>query len=137
MIDPSLPLQAALVAAIKAAGSVVGQKVYDKVPTTNGIVPESLYPFVSLGPMSALDQSDTCHSVAEVSAQIDVWSRAVGGVQAKEIAALVLVALDAPLTVTGFAVVVHEVEIVRYGREPDGLTSRAIISMRYELTPTA
>lgn len=137
MIDPSLPLQAALVAAIKGAATAAANRVYDKVPTTNGIVPDNLYPFVSLGPASALDQSDGCHAVSEVVAQIDVWSRAVGGVEAKQIAALILVAVDAPLTVAGFAVLIHEVEIVRYGREPDGLTSRAIISMRYELTPTA
>ncbi len=135
MIDPALPLQDAIVAAGRAAGSAAAARIYDRVPTTKGVVPEALFPFASLGAMQVLNVGNSCGEEAEVFTSLDVWSRAVGYVEVKSVAADLVVALAAPMTVEGFRVVIQDVEDINYRREPDGLTSRAIIGLRYSLVP--
>ena len=141
MIDPSLPLQAAIVAALKASipvTALIGTRIYDKVPTNQaGQPPADIYPYASFGPISPNDDSDTCHDGAEVFVQIDCWSRSVGGVECKRIGAAILLELDRPLTVAGFKVAIHEVESARYPKPSDGLTSQGILTFRYVLDPTS
>lgn len=137
MIDPSLPVQGALVTTIKAAGTPVAQRVYDRVPTTNGIVPDNLYPFASLGAVQVLNEGNGCGDQATVYLYLDVWSRAVGYPEVRQCVAAICAVLTTSLTITGFRVVVQDIEDINYRREPDGLTSRAIIGLRFSLVPTA
>lgn len=144
MIDGQLALQAALLAAAKASPAVtdiIGAapcRFYDRVPTnTSGVVPADLFPYVSFGPFQTMDDSDTCHDGCEVFAQIDAWSRAVGFPEVRTLAKALVAVLDQALIVAGFTVVVHEVETLQTQREGDGLTSRAIIRLRYVLAPSA
>ena len=141
MIDAQLPLQAAIVAAIKAdpaLNALIVGRVYDRVPTNSatGHV-TSLFPYVSLGPMQSVDASDDCHDGVEVFVDVSGWSRDVGSVEAKQIGARLCAVLDAALTVSGFEVIVHEIQSVRTGRELDGLTTRALLQLRYVLAPVA
>lgn len=133
MSDPSLELQGALVAALKATGalpSVVGGRVYDAVPAN------AAFPYLSLGDCQVLPDKSGCIDGAEVYPQIDVWSRAVGYPEVKTIAKAVLLKLDdQPLVVAGFNVVVFEVQGVQYLRDPDGLTRHAAITLHGILTP--
>src|SRR4051812_40258662 len=99
MSDPSLEMQAAVVAALKQSGAlpaVVGARIYDSVP------PNATFPYVSLGDCQVLPDKADCIDGAELSLQIDVWSRAVGYPEAKTIAKAILAKLDdRPLTIAG------------------------------------
>jgi hypothetical protein len=133
MSDPSLELQAALVAALKTAGAlpaVVGGRVYDAVPAN------AVFPYISLGDMQILPDKAGCIDGAEVYPQIDVWSRAVGYPEVKTITKAVLLKLDdQPIVVAGFNVVVFEVQSVQYLRDPDGLTRHAAVTLHGIFTP--
>lgn len=138
MIDAQLPLQAAIVSAVKAdvgLGAVIGDRIYDKVPTNSAGVVTATFPYCSFGPMQSVPSDDECHDGVEVFVQIDAWSRAVGTVECRSIVAGLTRLLDAALTVTGFEVVTFEVQSARTSREADGLTSRGIVQLRYELVP--
>jgi hypothetical protein len=129
MSDPSLELQAALVAALKAIPIADG-RIYDAVPTS------ATFPYVSLGDCQVLPDKADCLDGVEVYPQIDVWSRSVGYPEVKTITKAVLAALDdQPISVDGFNVVVFEVQDVRYLRDPDGLSRHAAITFHGILTP--
>lgn len=139
MIDPSLPLQAALFTAldVTAVRAIIGNpaRVFDNVPrNTDGSV-AATFPYASFGPAQPVNDGNSCGEQTEVYQQLDLWSRAVGYVEVKRLGAAVCVALNAALTVAGFRVVVQHIEDVNYRREPDGLTSRGIVSLRVSLVP--
>lgn len=140
MKDPQLPLQAAMLAAAKASapvtafiGSGTAIRFYDRTPAAANIV----YPMVTFGPMQTIPDYDSCGHLSEVSVQIDCWSMAVGYPEVKALAAALVDALDASLTVAGWVVVLFEVRSNQTRREADNLTSRAILSLRYVLRPAA
>lgn len=127
MRDPSLPLQDALIKALRAEGvlPIVGERVYDQVQS------KPTYPYVSLGDGQVLPDKAECIDGVEVSLQIDVWSRGVGYVEAKQIGAAIIEVLDdQPLTVDGFNVTVFELSDAQYLRDPDGLTRHGAITFR-------
>lgn len=133
MSDPSLDLQAAMVAALKAPGAlpaVVGGRVYDAVPAN------AVFPYLSLGDCQVIPDKSACIDGVEVYPQIDVWSRAVGYPETKTITKAVLAALDdQPIVVAGFNVVVFQFQSVQYFRDPDGLSRHAAITLHGILTP--
>jgi Protein of unknown function (DUF3168) len=132
--DPSLEMQAAIVAALKQGGALplaVGGRVFDKVPTG------AAFPYVSLGPVQVLPDKAGCIDGAEVIQQIDVWSREPGYPEAKRIAAAIVARLDdQPLNVDGHDAIVFEHVDTHYLRDPDGLTSHAVINFRSLIFPT-
>jgi len=134
MIDASLPLQAAVVAALKSSAELtplIAGRVYDRPPAS------PVAPYITLGSGQSIDDSDACHALVECYLQVDCWSEAVGYPEVKRIGAAAVKALNAPLVVTGFKVIIHRVEGLTYQREADNLTSRAIIRLRYDLQATA
>lgn len=128
MSDPSYALQIALMAALKVDDvlpAAVGGRVYDSVP------PSATFPYVTLGDGQVLPDKAGCIDGVEVSLQVDVWSRAVGYGEAKQIGAAIVAALDdQSLAVDGFNVTVFELEAVRYLRDPDGRTRHGAITFR-------
>ncbi|MCK1684246.1 DUF3168 domain-containing protein [Bradyrhizobium sp. 147] len=128
MSDPSLPLQNALIEALRADGVLpasVGKRVYDQVPGA------PTYPLVTLGDGQVLPDKAECIDGVEIFLQVDVWSRKVGYFETKQIAAAVIAALDdQALTVDGFNVTVFELSSVQYMRDPDGQTRHAAITFR-------
>lgn len=128
MSDPSLPLQDALIKALRANGvlpAVVAGRVYDQVP---GL---PTYPLVTLGDCQVLPDKAECIDGVEMFPQVDVWSRKVGYAEAKEIGAAIVAALDdQPLSVAGFNVTVFELSSAQYMRDPDGLTRHGAITFR-------
>lgn len=133
MIDLSLPLQAAIVKALKEDATLAGLiegRVYDRVP------PLAKAPYVTVGDTQAVDDSDGCRSLADYWTQIDAWSEAVGYPEVKRMGAAAVGALNIKLPIAGGVVIIHRVE-VRYGREADNLTSRAIIRARYTIQAQA
>lgn len=137
MIDPSLPLQTAIFAALTANGALpvsVGGRVYDEAPQN------SVTPYVSLGDCQVLPDKAGCIDGAECFPIIDVWSTYKGYAEAKTIAAAVLAKLDDKpenLTVSGFNVIVFELNTYQPLRDPDGITRRVSITFRALLSPTA
>lgn len=135
MLDPSVQLQAAIVAALKATGAlpdVVEGRVYDEPPTA------PTFPYVTLGDCQVLPDKATCYDGTECYPIIDVWSRTTSYGQAKTIAAAVLAKLDdqtANLVMTGFTAVVFELHDYRPMRDPDGLTRRVNITFRALVSP--
>lgn len=131
MSDPSLPLQATLVAMLKGnIGTAVGNRVYDSPPAN----PQ--FPYVTLGDCQVLPDKADCIDGTECFPVIDVWSRAVGYPETKTIAAEVVSVLDdQPLTVAGFEVTVFELHNLQYLRDPDGLTHHASITFRALIQP--
>ena len=124
-MSPTVELQAAIVAALKTAPAVaarIGNRVYDSVP------PKPVFPYVSFGPSDELSENADCIEGADIAIQIDVWSRAVGSAEAKEIASLVARVLDdADLALAVNALVYFNHEATTVVRDPDGLTTHAVV----------
>lgn len=136
MKDPSLPVQAAIFAALTTAlGAGVG--VYDHVPRDPAGKVTAAFPYVHIGEDQAVSDADQCHDPSTLFATIHVWSRAVGKVEAKTLMAACLLALDVKLTVAGFEVIGHLVEDVRHLDGGDGVSSHSVATLRYRLGPTA
>lgn len=134
MIDAQLPLQAAVVSALtidSAVSAIIAGRVYDRAPHEPGSS------YITLGAAQSVDDSDSCHNLVTCYLDIDCWSEAVGFPEVKRLGAAAARALDVDLVVSGFRVVMRRVERVIYQREADGLTSRAIIRLRYDLQATA
>lgn len=129
-IDPALPLQGALIAAIKAIPTSAGNNVFDTVPASNP------YPRVTVGIGQGIPELADCRDATESVLQVDAWSRAVGYPEVKTIADKIRERLhDGELTVTGHKVELMLVELSDYSRDPDGLTSRARLSLRIVSSP--
>lgn len=130
MIDPSLPLHAALRAALIADATLQatvsgGVPVYDRVPAG------AATPYIHVRSMTPVDDGNSCADAADVTVDIDVWSEAVGQVEAKTIGKAVVDVLDAPLDLDGFRCVVGHAVSAVYSTESDGLTTRGALSFRY------
>lgn len=103
MSDSSLPVQAAIVAALKADAEVaglVGARVYDRAPEAVA------FPYVSFGPEAGEPFDAAALSGWDATIQIDTWSRKGGRVEAKAIMAAISARLHrGALTVAGHALV--------------------------------
>ena len=129
--DPSLALQAAFVAAIKALNTEAGARVYDRVPKSNGTIASGTFPYVALGTGSVLNNQADCYDGSDVSLTVHVWSRAVGWPEAKRIADAIRTGLNnAELTLTGHTLELLTLDRVDYLNDPDGLTSHAALTFR-------
>lgn len=126
MSDPSLALQKALVAALKADGALSGDvAVYDSVPA------DASFPYVSFGPSQILPDQEDCIDGAEVIQQVDVWSRKPGYPECRQIAAAVVAAVDdKDLALDAHRMILIEHQGTNYLREQDGLTSHAAVTFR-------
>ena len=127
MADPDLELQGEIVKALKADPVVLGlvdARIYDSIP------PAVMFPYVSFGPSDLVSEDAECVTAYAGFHQLDVWSRGVGFPEVKAIAAAVRDALhDAPLALPSNALVFIEHRSTHYVRDPDGLTSHAIIQL--------
>jgi hypothetical protein len=124
MSDPSLALQAAIVAAL-AGTTEAGTNVYDQVPATDA------FPRITVGEGQTVGNFADCYDGSEVYLDVHVWSREVGFPEAKRIASAVRSALhDAPLTLTGHTLELLQFRDARYLRDPDGRTSHVAMTFR-------
>jgi len=134
MTDPSLAMQGAIVAALKASVAVTAliggpteARIFDRVPE------KQVFPYIAFGPAQVIQQDATCIDGSEVYQQIDVWSRLPGFPECKRVAEAVREALhrlDATFGDLGFEI---EHQFTNYLRDPDGLTSHAVLSFRAEI----
>lgn len=130
MSDPSLAVQGALVARLKALATAAGSRVFDRVEKDRD------FPYITVGPGQTVPMDETCWDASEVFAQVDVWSRAVGFPEAKVIAGAIRIALhDQALTIPGHICDRVEVRSIDFSRDPDGLTNRARIDLLITTQP--
>lgn len=136
MSDPSLPLQAAFVAACKALDTPAGPRVYDSVPRgTTGAV-TATFPFIAFASPDATPIDEDCKDRTDTTIVLDVWSRAVGFPEAKGIAT----ALRARFHEGALAVTSHVVDRMYVERtdsilDKDGLTRRVRLTINVQTTP--
>lgn len=126
MASPSLELQGAIVARLKTSSDVtasIGGRVYDAVPTN------AVFPYVTVGEGEETSEDVDCIDGFEISLDIDVWSRAVGFPEAKRIAQEIRASLkSSDLSLTENALVFFRHRQTRFMRDPDGLTSHAVMT---------
>ena len=134
-MSAALALQGAIIAALKASApvtAIVADRVYDHVPrnpATEALT--AAFPFVAISDWQELSDDADCIDGAEVIVTIDAWSRAVGFPEVHRLAAAVKRALhEADLDLGDTALVMIEHDGTRTLRDPDGLTSHAVITFR-------
>jgi hypothetical protein len=137
VIDPAAPLQKAQFealkndTAIKTFFGVSAPRIYDRPPK------DPKFPYVTIGDDQVIDDRAEGLDASEVFTRTHVWSKDVGVVEAKRLAALVANALDAELTIEGHRVVEHAVESIQPGAASDPLISHRIVEHRYLTEPTS
>ena len=129
MSDPSLELQACITRTLKnnsGVQAVVGQRVYDEVPSN------PTFPYISLGDNQVLPDKADCIDGTEVFWQIDGWARDPTYPMTKSISKAVVAALDdQTLTISGYTAVVAEINRIDYLHDPDGITRHVAINFRF------
>jgi len=125
MKSPTNQLVKAIIARLvadKDVASYVDERIYTRVPK------EEEFPYISLPSMESRSILADCLDLAEVTIQIDVWSREPGFEELREIAEAVRGALhnvDLPLTSHACIYLIHEQTHEMY--DPDGTTTHAAI----------
>ncbi|MGO1160544.1 DUF3168 domain-containing protein [Brucella sp. C7-11G] len=104
-------------------------RVYDRVPSTKGQV-TAQFPYVSFGPVNVVDDSADCVDGETHTIQLDVWSRALGQVECKNIVDGIRKALNrSQPEFAENALVAVNIPICQIVRDPDGLTTHGIIQV--------
>jgi hypothetical protein len=127
MADPSLALQDALVATLRAGSPPeLDARVYDSAP------PDASFPYVTVGDdQVTADHAECLEGSVEIATNVHVWSRGVGKVEAKQIAGWIVATLNyAPLTLVGYRLVLIEHDGTHHLGDPDGLTSHSVVTFR-------
>lgn len=122
-------LQKAIVGRLKANAdldTLIGGRVYDRVPA------DAPRPYVHIRNFQTVDDSAECVDGAEVYIDLDVWSSAVGKIEASRAAAAIRKALNfAPLVLDEpYALAEIEHRDTNVGDGGDGILSRARLSFR-------
>ena len=101
--------------------------VFSDVPEING-EDNARFPYVTFGPDVETSWDTKTDFGAEVSIQIDVWSRSAGYAEVKQVAALIYRRLHyQPLNVAGVHVIYLRCESLTTSLDPDGHTRRALM----------
>ncbi|MCJ8051673.1 DUF3168 domain-containing protein [Shinella curvata] len=127
-MSPEYELQAAIVTLLKADASLMNlvNGVYDQPPTTAWATPKEGY--VTIGEAQFIRDDATCLEGGDVYLTLHTWSRKVGFPAVKEIAFAVSESLHmAPLVLASWRLVSIMHRQTRVFRDPDGLTSHAVI----------
>jgi len=127
-MSPELELQGVIVARLKADAGLMAQVngVYDEPPDSRWDEPKLGH--VTIGEAQFIRDDATCIEGGDVYLTLHAWSRKVGFPAVKEIAFAVSESLHmAPLTLASWRLVSIMHRQTRVFRDPDGLTSHAVI----------
>lgn len=140
MTEPSLALQDAIEARLRADADLIAAmgeraRIYTEAAPT-----DTPFPYVVLGEDQVVDDSTECADSVEVFTTIHVWARNSADVgasrrQAKTIAGAIRRALKAALAVEDFVVVSQDFETARHLTDPDGRSAHSIVTHRFLLDP--
>jgi Protein of unknown function (DUF3168) len=112
--------------------SVMGgtARAFDRVPVSPA------FPYITIPAGQFTDDGDTCETNRyEAFVDLQVWSRAVGNVEAKQIAGALRAAILSGLAVTGWIVTATQCTSIDHFNDPDGLTARARVTFRFLIEP--
>lgn len=123
-----MEFQDVILAALKAdaaVGAIIGDRVYDRMPSTGS------YPCITFGPSDYSDEDADCITARRETLQLDCWVDAKGRLwPARQLADAVKSALHRKdLTMTDHALVSIEVEQVRVMLDPDGVTGHGVVQV--------
>lgn len=128
MTVSSVELQGAIHALLKAdtdVDAMVSGRVYDRIP--KGVA----FPYISYADVSSNPYDSSCVVAEEFIFTLDVWSRSVGSIEAKEIAGRVKKALhnaDLSLVQNAAGQLVFRGQVSQ--DDPDGLTSHVSLTFK-------
>lgn len=136
MASPSLELQGAIVAAVRADEplSLLIGGIYDRVQRGADGAPLATVwgeaqGYISFGPEDVVSEEGGCIGIDDVSIQLDIWSRQPGRVHCKQIMHELRRVMRGIAT-TGNPIVSRSDPFSQIVRDPDGLTMHGIL--RYE-----
>lgn len=124
-MNPVSELRKAVTADLKALSPTIA--VYDRVQLPTA---KPSFPYASWGPSQSISDDADCIDGAELSLQIDVWSREPGYLEVEALSDRIKRRLhrkDYGLPVNALASLA--VETIRYMRDADGVTSHAVITL--------
>ncbi|WP_353641321.1 DUF3168 domain-containing protein [Mesorhizobium sp. WSM2239] len=124
-------LQKAIFAALITETAVADGRIYDRVPEN------PTFPYVTIGDAQVINDGNSCGDGWEVFEDVHLWSRPESGskVEVKDLAPSVVSRLATTLAVTGFVVILAELNSSRTFRDPDGLTEHSVLTFRFLLDP--
>jgi hypothetical protein len=128
-LSASAELQKLIYDTLRAKPEIMGLVggVYDRVPTEPFGAKTA---YVSFGPSDVVDDGADCIRSGIHTFQIDVWSKAVGQVEAKQIVDLMHRALhDRDFDLAENALVSTRVGLRRVFLDADGLTTHGVVSV--------
>ncbi|PKA40451.1 DUF3168 domain-containing protein [Rhizobium sullae] len=128
-MSPSIELQKLLYDTLRANTGIMALVggVYDRVPTDPYKLKTA---YISFGPSDVVDDSADCVISGTHAFQLDVWSKAVGQVEAKTIVDLSYRALhEQELVLTANALAEIRVDFRRVFTDSDGLTTHGVVSV--------
>lgn len=101
--------------------------VYDRVPADQY---KGKTAYISFGPSDVVEDGADCIASGEHTFQLDVWSKAVGQVEAKRLVFLIYKALhEQSLALTENALAEIRIDFRRVFADPDGLTSHGVVTV--------
>lgn len=104
--------------------------VYDHVPDDAVSFADPKQAYVSFGPLDIVDDYAQCIDGETHTVQIDVWSRQVGFINAKNIVDRIKrVLARAHLSLTSNALLETNITLARIFRDPDGVTSHGVLTV--------
>lgn len=128
MSEATLPLQAAVVAALKAHApltALVGAKVYDRVPAGTAA------PYVTITGWQEIEDGTDCMDASEVFFDVQAYSAQVGRPEAARIAGAVKGALHRLTHAdSGWGNTEIQYRSTQYFTESDGVTTRAVCNFQ-------
>lgn len=120
-------VQTAIYAALTAAPAIAA--VHDSVPKG------ASFPYITIGDEQVIDDGNACDDGWEVFADIHVWSRVPGYREAKTLMAAAVPRLTAINAISGKTLISVSLDGTRVFRDPDGLTSHGVITVRFVINP--
>jgi hypothetical protein len=110
--------------------AMVDGRVYDHIPADEQGSVTAAYPHIGFGAYDFVPDDSDCIFSGEHTIQIDIWSRAVGKVEAKTITDAVRRLLrDYEADMGDFGLVEMRVDLAQVIGDPDGLTSHGILQV--------
>ena len=140
MTDPSLALQNAVEAALRASPALA-QAMGGRVRLYPLAAPhDAPFPYLTIGEDQIIGDGTECLDSSEAFTTIHVWARVDNDVsesraQAKRIGAAVRAAINRDLVVDGFEVTECEFQTARHLTDPDQRTAHTVIEHRLLLDP--
>ena len=128
-MSSSVELQKLIFDTLKATPAImlIANGVYDRVPATPYGTKTA---YISFGPADMVDDGSDCITSDLHTFQVDVWSKAVGQVEAKRLVDLIKAALhEQSLELTENALAEIRVDFRRVFTDSDGLTTHGVASV--------